>query len=138
MENNIEFIYSPKLEDINLFFNENQKNQKTFRYFKTREFDILKNHKKTILIVNNKNYLGYGHLDVEHDKIWLGIMVCDKCNGLGIGNKIMKELLSDVYDDIFLTVDKNNLIAINLYNKYEFNLIEEFENYFLMKRTKKI
>jgi GNAT superfamily N-acetyltransferase len=130
------YTETPTIDEIKTFFELNQKNQKTFRYFKNRGFDTLKNHKKTILAFDNNTYIGYGHLDVDSNKTWLGIMVCDECTGKGIGTKIIKKLLENVIEDIHLTVDKNNTLAINLYEKNNFNIINEFENYFLMKRNK--
>jgi|688.fasta_scaffold210047_3 hypothetical protein len=130
------FIESPTVEQIKEFFKANPRNQKTFRYFKKRNFDVIKNHKKTILIFENELYLAYGHLDFESNKTWLGIMVCDKCVGKGIGTKLMKKLLEGVTEEIFLSVDKNNNSAINLYKKNNFILTEEYENYFIMKKNK--
>jgi ribosomal protein S18 acetylase RimI-like enzyme len=132
----MDYIESPTINQIKNFFDLNQKNQKTFRYFKKRGVDALKNHKKTILAFDNNQYIGYGHLDFDSDKTWLGIMVCDDCTGKGIGSKIMKKLLENVVEEIYLTVDKNNALAINLYEKNNFNVINEFESYFLMKRNK--
>lgn len=130
------FIESPTEGQIESFFNVNPINQKTFRYFKKRNFDVIKNHKKTILIFENESYLAYGHLDVESNKTWLGIMVCDECIGKGIGTKLMKKLLEGVNEEIFLSVDKNNTSAIKLYKKNNFILTEEHENYFIMKKNK--
>lgn len=137
--NNIDFLHFPSIEHLDLFFKKNIENQKTFRYFKSRGYEVIENHKKRILAYNDEKYLGYGHLDVENNKIWLGIMVCDDCKGLGIGGKIMTELLTDVYEDIYLTVDKTNSTAINLYKKHHFIIIDDSNNFhFLMKKQKNL
>ena len=129
------FIETPTITEIEHFFRLNEKNQKTFRYFKKRNFDVIKSHIKTLLLCDSDNILGYGHLDSQDNKIWLGVMVCDDCVGKGFGNIIMKKLLENINNDIFLSVDKINLSAINLYKKNNFITIDEYDNYFLMKRS---
>lgn len=133
----MEIINNPSEEDIINFLNNNTKNQSTFRYYKKRNIDVIKNHLKTILCVDEK-ILGYGHLDVENDKIWLGIMVCDECIGRNIGKFIMENLLNNIDCDVYLSVDTLNERAINLYKKYNFSIIEEnkINNFYIMKREK--
>lgn len=128
------FIESPNIDDLTLFFNENQINQKYFRYYKKRNFDVVKNHIKTILIKDNEKILGYGHLDKEDDKIWLGIIVSDNNIGKGIGNQIMDKLLENINSEIYLTVDIENINAIVLYLKKNFVFQERKETYYIMKR----
>lgn len=130
------FIESPKIEELELFFNSNPINQKTFRYFKKRNFSIISNHKKTILLKDEENYLGYAHLDVELEKIWLGIMVCDECISKGIGTMLIEKLLDNVNENIFLSVDKDNSQAMKLYKKNNFDVIEEHKDYYIMKKNK--
>lgn len=126
------FNVSPSVNDIKLFFDSNSVNQEKFRYFKKRNFDVIKNHIKTILLINENKTIGYGHLDSENDNIWLGIIVCDECKGLGYGSLIMDKLIDNFNKDIILSVDKDNISAMNLYIKKGFYFLSEHENYYKM------
>jgi len=112
-------------------------NSSFFRYYDTRDIKIIKNHIITIILVDNENIIGYGHLDFEN-KMWLGICVLKKYRGNGYGKNIMEYLIEYAYkknvDYIHLTVDKNNNIAKKIYEKYNFKVIEEKKNIYLMKK----
>lgn len=133
---NFTFDVNPKIENLKKFFNENPNNQETFRYFKKRDFNVIENHTLTVLLYSENNIIGYGHLDKDGEKTWLGIMLCDNCIGNGIGNIIMDKLIEQKKDNIFLSVDKNNIVAKKLYIKKGFVLSEEKENYIIMKLNK--
>jgi hypothetical protein len=111
-------------------FIENNKNN-NFRYYDNRDFDCIKNHISTNLYYEDDVCVGYGHLDFE-EKVWLGILVNSKYKEKGYGSLIMNDLISKSKIDIHLTVDKDNLIAKNLYLKKNFEILEEKENHFLM------
>ena len=128
------FIENPNIDDLVLFFNTNQSNQKHFRYYKNRDFNVTKNHLKTLIFKENDEILGYGHLDKENDIIWLGIMVSDNHIGKGIGNQIMDKLLENINDEIYLTVDIQNINAIILYLKKKFIFQEKKETYYIMRK----
>ena len=116
------------------FTNNNLPN--SFRYFNKRPINIIENHILTILLLNNNIPIGYGHIDFEDNKHWLGICILEEYQGKGNGKKIMDYLLNNKkIDKIYLTVDKNNINAIKLYKKYNFNIIEEFDTYFLMLKN---
>ena len=122
------------LDNINVleeFITKNIEGAKYFRYYNKRSYDVIKNHIKTKLYFNNAKCIGYGHLDYE-EKIWLGIMVADDSIGKKYGNFIMDDLSKNIEQDIFLSVDKTNISAINLYEKKKFEIIQEYEDYFLM------
>lgn len=96
---------------------------KTFRYFEKRKIeDALKNHIVTLLVFHHGYSVGYAHLDKDGEKIWLGICIADKYRGLGLGTKLMKELMEyrPKGKPILLTVDSDNKAAIKLYEKYGF------------------
>lgn len=107
-----------------------------FRYFDKRDLGCIKNHLITLIGVINDEPVAYGHIDIESNKHWLGICILDNYQGKGYGKKIMDELIyqSQNVKEIFLTVDKDNINAINLYKKYEFNIIKEKATYYLMRR----
>lgn len=101
---------------------------KNFRYFEKRPLNIIQNHLTTILVMNEQRPVGYGHLDQEDDKIWLGIAITPKSQGKGIGNLIMEALINEAkknnVSEITLTVDQINSAAQNLYEKFGFTRIE--------------
>jgi hypothetical protein len=88
-DDKLNFNINPSIELLELFFNNNPKNQTTFRYFKNRNFDSIKNHILTLLLYQNNDIIGYGHLDKEDNITWLGIMLGDKYVGNGLGGIIM-------------------------------------------------
>ncbi len=118
----------------------NNKLPNTFRYFQKRTIDIINNHKLTLLLIdeNNQSY-GYAHIDNDSNKYWFGICILDEYQNKGYGKKIMnyifnkKEIIE--LKKIYLSVDKINKIAINLYNKYNFNIIEENSSYYIMVKN---
>lgn len=114
---------------------------KTFRYYETRSVEIIKNHIVTVIVTddNNNDIVGYGHLDFENC-VWLGICVLEKYRGRGFGKKIMEKLIEKAREneisEIQLTVDKENIIAKKLYEKFDFEVIKESETFYRMKRNK--
>lgn len=111
----------------------------TFRYYEKRDFKVISNHILTVLLFFNNKAIAYGHLEKEDDKMWLGIMVSESEKGKGFGKVIMSYLISfckeNKFSNIFLTVDKNNLNAINLYQKFKFKIVSEFSERSLIMQT---
>ncbi|MFN6038013.1 MAG: GNAT family N-acetyltransferase, partial [Bacteroidota bacterium] len=106
----------------------------SFRYFSKRKIDVIDQHKITILVIDqNENPVAYGHLDEEDETIWLGNCVIEKESGKRLGHLIMRILLNFARDNkiekIKLSVDNNNLKAINLYEKFGFQLSDKKENF---------
>ena len=96
---------------------------KTFRYFSSRPLSILKDHLLTLLAYDGPDPCGYGHLDQDGDKIWLGICVADSFVKQGIGTRLMVELVgfADAHKlQVQLSVDSDNSDAIHLYKKFKF------------------
>jgi perosamine synthetase len=108
----------------------------TFRYFNKRSVEIINNHLITLLIMDNDIPIGYAHIDSEDNKYWLGIYINDAYQNKGLGNKIIKYLINHykIDNEIFLTVDNDNICAKKLYLKNGFKDIENNENYSLMKK----
>ncbi|WP_143885573.1 GNAT family N-acetyltransferase [Chryseobacterium binzhouense] len=106
--------------------------RKKFRYFEKRSLNIIGNHIVTVLVLNEQIPIGYGHLDKDGDKIWLGIAILPSCQGKGIGNLIMEKLIIEAKNnkisEVMLTVDKDNLSAQNLYSKFNFRKIKDSED----------
>jgi RimJ/RimL family protein N-acetyltransferase len=120
---------SPSLTNLKEFFELNKSD--SFRYFDKRDFGVIENHKYTCLYSFNKDYIGYGHIDQEGDKNWLGIFISENYRGFGLGNLIMNDLISKS-DVIHLTVDIDNINAINLYKKIGFQECKKENKYYLM------
>jgi ribosomal-protein-alanine N-acetyltransferase len=102
----------------------------TFRYFNNRDYDVINKHIITYLIMDEKkSFVGYGHLEKEDNKIWLGIAIAESHTGLKLGVLMLEKLISTAkdfkIDEIYLTVDASNFIAVNLYSKYNFKVIDE-------------
>jgi RimJ/RimL family protein N-acetyltransferase len=115
------------------FIKSNPKGGKTFRYFSKRDLSVISNHIFTCLYYNNNNdIIGYGHLDFESDKIWLGIIVSDEYHGRGYGGLIMDDLISQTSEPIYLSVDNDNEIAFRLYKNKGFSIFEENNKYKIM------
>lgn len=99
-----------------------------FRYFDSRPYQIIQNHLVTFLlfIPNQKIAVGYGHLEVEANLLWLGIAISEEFRGQGFGKGLLKRLIAtgkeENYDYLYLSVDKVNIPAINLYKKFGFEL----------------
>jgi RimJ/RimL family protein N-acetyltransferase len=112
----------------------------SFRYFNKRELTVIKNHICTLgLIEKSENKLvAYGHLENEANIVWLGIAIHPSFQGIGLGSKMMDLLLAKSYSfgikEIFLSVDKENTKAINLYKKFCFKIINSQNQYFIMKK----
>lgn len=98
-----------------------------FRYWKTRNVTVLSNHIYTTIKTDvDYNIIGYGHLDRDDGKVWLGICVMEQYQGKGYGKRIMEELLRNRNkNDLYLTVDKDNLVAQKLYESFGFKKIKE-------------
>jgi ribosomal protein S18 acetylase RimI-like enzyme len=113
------------LNDLKKLLSDSPVSRNTFRYFEKRSLFSILNHVYTALYYNeNQELIGYGHLDGEDGKIWLGILVSDNYQNLGYGNFIMDDLLGVTDEPIFLSVDINNIKAQNLYKKKNFVQIE--------------
>lgn len=100
---------------------------RTFRYFESRDLEsCLLNHKKTILLIDGDEPIGYGHLDKDPSdkKTWLGIALREQSCGKGLGKKIMEKLLENCSEDIYLSVDSLNVAGQKLYSKFGFEIIK--------------
>jgi GNAT superfamily N-acetyltransferase len=109
----------------------------TFRYFNKRKSDVIKNHIITILLMNDDIIIGYAHIDYEN-KYWFGICVLDDYKNKGYGTQLIKYIFNHEkikkLNEIYLTVDKINNIAIHLYLKFNFTIIDEKDTLYFMKR----
>jgi perosamine synthetase len=104
----------------------NNIDDKHFRYFNSRNIDIIKNHELTILLKHNNITIGYAHIDFE-DKYWIGIYLEKDYRNKGIGKLILSYLISySKYKNLkklHLTVDVDNNSAVKIYSKLGFREI---------------
>ena len=111
-----------------------------FRYFNSRTSNVITNHVMTLLMLKHDIPFAYAHIDNENFKYWFGICVLDNYQGVGFGKQLIEYIINHnkvkLIDKIHLTVDKNNIIAKKLYEKYNFKIIQDFETYYLMVRYK--
>ena len=124
-------------KDVSKFIDLSGTSKNHFRYFNTRPLSVLKNHKLTLLMYDKNIPIGYGHLEPEGGKTWLGICVIDSATGKGVGNKIMEELISfgnKHHLCITLSVDFDNIPAIKLYKKMGFEVIKSTKNILYMEK----
>jgi len=126
----------PSLIELDEFIKSNINGVKTFRYYTKRPYTIIKNHIYTCLYYLDNICVGYGHLDSEDEKTWLGIIVSDNEVGKKIGDQIMDDLILNSKNDIHLSVDISNNSAVYLYKKKGFEIIEKKINYYIMKLKK--
>ena len=112
----------------------------TFIYFNKRSVNVISNHLITLILIDNNLPVGYAHIDYDDNKYWFGICILENYQGKGYGKKLMEYIFNHKkitnIDKIYLTVDKINDIAINLYKKYNFNIIEENDSYIKMCLSK--
>jgi GNAT superfamily N-acetyltransferase len=115
----------------------------SFRYFNNKAAEqIIENHYKTLLFIENDIPKGYAHIDYDiiNDKYWFGICVAPSYYRQGIGQKLIDKTLEyfkeSIIDLLNLTVDKSNTIAYNLYIKNGFVVQRETPSLYIMSLTK--
>jgi len=120
-------IFSIQGDDIELlkkFLSSAGSSLESFRYFESRPLSVLKNHVVTCILIENDEPVGYGHLDKDGDRVWLGVAVSVNFKGRGFGPMIMDFLLKKAKEKniklLHLAVDKDNKHAVNLYKKFGF------------------
>lgn len=116
-------------DDVLEVLDNNPNVTKTFRYYQSRTSFHFENHIYHFLAQKKNDIVGYGHLDYD-DKLWLGMFVVDKFVGLGYGKKILQTLINFSKKDINLSVDKNNISAINLYLGSGFKIYDQTDKIF--------
>ena len=112
----------------------------SFRYFNSRPAEVICNHVVTLVGMNDAGIpVCYGHLDRENDTVWLGIGVAEGYTGQGLGKEMMAALVNAGDEagisEIKLSVDKDNLSAIRLYEKNGFRFISGSDKIAFYLRT---
>lgn len=122
-------------DDVLKLLDNNPEITKTFRYYQSRTSLHFENHIYHFLAQKENDIVGYGHLDYE-DKLWLGMFVTDKFVGRGYGKKILQTLINFSKEDINLSVDKDNISAINLYLGSGFKIYDQTDKIFYCRLKK--
>lgn len=129
MKDGIIEIGPDDIDQLRLFLNDAGNALSKFRYFRARPLSIIGNHIVTILYYQQNKPVGYGHLDLENDKVWFGVAVHDSMLGCGIGTSLanyLKKKANELnLEKIYLSVDKDNEPAIRLYQKLAFRQIDQ-------------
>ncbi len=115
----------------------------TFRYFNNKtSYDIIKNHYTTIMYLDNDMPIGYAHIDYDivNNKYWFGICVISSHYRKGIGSKLITKIIeyfkNSHIDTLYLTVDKSNDVAYNMYIKNGFKVERETPHIYIMSLSK--
>jgi len=91
-----------------------------FRYFMKRDLEsAMKTHVFTVVYQVFDTIVGYAHIDFDKDqnRYWFGICVLPDFQNKGIGSLLEKYCMDNFSssDKLYLTVDKTNDIAIQMY-----------------------
>lgn len=100
------------------------------------EEDIRENINDYKLVYKENNLVGiYGISDYEDGKLIDLLYIMPNCRNMGIAKNILKGILNDNFEPIYINVYKNCEIAIDLLKKYNFLIEEEMEYKYQMKNT---
>jgi perosamine synthetase len=110
----------------------------SFRYYKKRNINAIDNHLVTLILRIGSESIGYGHIDFENDKYWIGLFIVKEFQSKGYGKLILETLINKSNNfklkEIYLSVDVTNNSAYNLYSKYNFEIIELLNDKYIMKK----
>ena len=123
------------IEKLNQFLQIAGDSLKSFRYYTKRPLKVIQNHICTYLLIDESGVpVAYGHLDQDEGAVWLGIAVAEGCRGMGLGRKMMNALIATAkeknLEEIYLTVDRGNSTAIEFYEIYSFEKVEDHVLYY--------
>ena len=122
---------------VNEFVENANYSLKSFRYFEKRKISTVLSHISTFVLIKFNKVIGYCHLEKENDLIWLGIAIINEKIGMGFGEVLVKHLIKEARSkkikEINLSVDKDNIKAIGLYEKFGFILNKETKKVFFYK-----
>lgn len=111
-----------------------------FRYYNSRSFSVINKHLLTYLLLDNNNQpMCYGHIDIHEGKHWLGVVTKSTYQKKGLGKKMINKLIKDCKElhvnAVYLSCDKDNLNAFNLYKKIGFTVYSAENKLFFMKKV---
>ena len=119
---------------INQFLKSADNSLNSFTYYDKRDVSVIKNHLVTFIGTSNHETVSYGHLDLDKNKVWLGIAVSQRFQSKGFGNLMITKLINFAkkkkIERINLTVLKSNHKALNLYIGQGFSIIKDLDKKF--------
>lgn len=136
MKSFVEINYN-NIDILKKFLSNMGSSKKSFRYYNKRKIkECLSSHIKTCVLLEDDEAIGYGHLDKDRidNKVWLGVCLKSSHVGKGNGSILMSYLLKNFYENIYLSVDVDNLRGLGLYKKFNFKEVSRNEKYILMSR----
>ena len=100
-----------------------------------KDFYTFISNQDNIFILSHPKPVGYLKARVTRDEIEIiSILIDKKFREIGIGKSLLKKLLNIALNkkiqNIFLEVSVENLIAINLYKKFNFIRVGKRKNYY--------
>ena len=100
-----------------------------------KDFYSFISNQDNIFILSHPKPVGYLKARVTRDELEIiSILIDKKFRKVGIGNSLMNDLLNIAFkkkiQNIFLEVSVENLIAINLYKKFNFIKVGKRKNYY--------
>jgi RimJ/RimL family protein N-acetyltransferase len=116
----------------------------SFRYFDKpypHRLLQLNNHISTTILIapGVVEPYGYGHLDRQHDKVWLGVAITRPFRNMGIGriicNHLFERAIAEKISEIWLSVDNDNSVARHLYKTLGFSEEVHNPNNIFMKKV---
>jgi hypothetical protein len=112
---------------------------KHFRYYNKRKpEDVINQHKYTIVGTVDNQPVSYGHIDYCDNKYWLGLCVSDnqqnKKHGTSILYCLFEWCLENDINNLYLSVDIDNSIAIHLYTKNGFVINDNRDGVIYMRK----
>lgn len=103
----------------------------TFRYFNTRTVDhCFKTHTLTLLGLEGGEPVAYAHVDDG----WVGLCVLPTYQGRGYGSLLLDLVISSSTTPLRLTVDKTNVVALDMYIRRGFTCVRETPTYIFMEQ----
>lgn len=94
----------------------------------------LKPYERIYIYKETKEVLGFIHISIHYEVVdLLNIVVDESHRNKGIATILMDYMISSLpsnVEKIILEVNENNIEAIKLYNKFNFNIINIRKNYY--------
>ena len=114
------------IKNLKTFLTTCKEELQAFRYFNKRPLSIIKKHALNNIIIVDHVPVGYFHIEKENNIFWFGVCISKKYQSNKLGSLIISYVISfcllNNIKEINLTVDTNNVKAINLYTKYKFKI----------------
>ena len=114
-------------------------NHDNLKKWEKKDFYTFISNQNNIFILSHPKPVGYLKARVTKDDIEIiSILIDKKFRKVGMGKSLLNKLLNIAFkkkiQNIFLEVSVKNLIAINLYKKFNFIKVGKRKNYYFQNR----